>query len=36
MNKESLRKLTIEELRGQLVAAKENYRIAAAQLAVER
>lgn len=36
MNKESLKKLTIEELRGQLVVAKENYRAAASELAIER
>lgn len=36
MNKESLKRLTIEELRGQLVAVKESYRAAASELAVER
>lgn len=36
MNKESLRKLTIQELEGQLMEAKENFRQASSTLAIER
>lgn len=36
MNKESLRKLTIQELEGQLIAVKEQFRNASSNLAIER
>lgn len=36
MNKESLRKLTISELEGQLVAVKENYQATQMRLSIER
>ena len=36
MNKESLHKLTIQELEGQLMAVKENYRAATTALSIER
>ena len=36
MNKESLRKLTIQELEGQLMEVKENFRQASSTLAIER
>lgn len=36
MNKESLRKLTIQELEGQLMEAKENYKAATMALSIER
>lgn len=36
MNKESLRKLTIQELEGQLIEVKENYKAATIAFSVER
>lgn len=36
MNKESLKKLTIQELEGQLIAVKEQFRNASSNLAIER
>ena len=36
MNKESLRKLSIQELEGQLMEVKENFRQASSTLAIER
>lgn len=36
MNKESLKKLTVQELEGQLMEVKENFRQASSTLAIER